>query len=102
MLDTLGLCQFAIANDRVVLTNFVKDLINNCYDLELTADDIVNLGRDTLRDEVAYNRNAEIDHIDSGPGFVRDEVLPPMGMVFGVDQAEMEKIWDNLDTVAVL
>jgi aldehyde:ferredoxin oxidoreductase len=102
MLDTIGLCQFAISNDRKVLTTFVADLFNNCYDLSLTPDDIVNLGRETLRDEVAFNKTAEISDIDAGPGFVRDEVLPPMGMVFGVDAAEMEKIWDNLDTVAVL
>lgn len=102
MLDTVGLCQFAIANDRNVLTTFIADLLNNCYDLELTQDDIVNLGRDTLRDEVAFNKGAEISNIDAGPDFIRSEILPPMGMVFGVEQAEMEKIWDNLDTVAVL
>jgi len=102
MLDTIGLCQFAISNDRTVLTSFVADLLNNCYDLSLTKDDIVNLGRDTLRDEVEFNKGAEISDIDKGPGFVRSETLPPMGMVFGVDQGEMEKIWDTLDTVQVL
>ena len=102
MLDTIGLCQFTISNDRNVLTTFLKDLINYCYDLELTQDDIVNLGRQTLRDEIAYNKGAEIPEFDDGPEFVRSEVLPPMSMVFGVDRAEMTKIWDNLDTVAVL
>ncbi len=102
MLDTIGLCQFAISNDRNVLTTLIKDLYNNCYDLNLTQDDIVNLGRETLRDEVAFNKGAEISDIDAGPEFVRSEVLPPMGMVFGVEKEDMDKIWDNLDTVAVL
>lgn len=102
MLDTIGLCQFAISNDRNVLTSFIKDLLNYCYEMELTQDDIVNLGRDALRDEVAFNKGAEIADIDTGPGFVRSETLPPMGMVFGVKQEEMEKIWDNLDSIKVL
>lgn len=102
MLDTLGLCQFAISNNRDTLTAFVRDLLNNCFDLSLTQDDIVNLGRDALRDEVEFNKGAEIPDIDPGPDFVRTESLPPMGMTFGVDAAEMAKIWDKLDTVAVL
>ena len=102
MLDTIGLCQFTVSHDRNVLTTFLKDLINYCYETELTQDDIVNLGRETLRDEVAFNKGAEICEFDAGPEFVRAEVLPPMSMVFGVDQADMEKIWDDLDSIAVL
>ena len=89
-------------NDRNVLTTFCRDLLNNCYDLSLTQEDIVNLGRDTLRDEVAFNKGAEIPDVDPGPDFVRTESLPPMGMTFGVDRAEMEKFWDKLDSVAIL
>ncbi len=101
-LDSLGLCQFAISGDKNVTASFVKDLLNACHELSVTEQDIVNLGRDTLRAEVEFNKGAEIDDIDSGPDFVRSETLPPMGQVFGVDPAEMETIWDNLDTIAVL
>ncbi|HJP51747.1 MAG: aldehyde ferredoxin oxidoreductase N-terminal domain-containing protein [Pseudomonadales bacterium] len=101
-LDALGLCEFAVPGDRTQTMTFVKDLLNACYDLELTADDMVNLGRDTLRDEIEFNKGAEIADFDPVPDFVRSEVLPPMGLVFGVDQKDITKIWDNLDTVAVL
>ncbi len=102
MADTLGMCQFAIPDDRNVLVNYLVSLLNDCYDLDLNQDDIVELGRGTLRDEITFNRGAEINDIDSGPGFIRTEALPPLDMVFGVDPAEMAKIWDNLDTVKVL
>ncbi len=102
MLDTIGMCQFTISNDINVLTAFVRDLFNDCYGMELTQDDVINLGRDCLRDEVAFNKGAEIADFEETPAFVSGESLPPMGMVFGVDKVDMEKIWDNLDTVALL
>lgn len=103
VLDSVGLCQFAIAGENPVTVTFCKDLINACYDLDITEDDIIDIGRDCLRDEVAFNKGAEFSTMHGdGPAFVRTEVLPPMGMVFGVDQADMDKIWDNLDTISVI
>ncbi|MDK1021169.1 MAG: aldehyde ferredoxin oxidoreductase N-terminal domain-containing protein [Candidatus Hydrogenedentes bacterium] len=103
VLDSIGLCQFAIAGETPVTVTFCKDLLNACYGLEITEDDVVNIGRDCLRDEVAFNKGAEFSTVHGdGPAFVRTEVLPPMNMVFGVEQAEMDKIWDNLDTISVI
>ncbi len=101
-LDALGLCQFAVTDDRKVLMTFVKDLLNACYEIELTEDDVVNLGRGTLRDELAFNKKAEYSTIHGpDPEFVRTEALPRLGMTFGVDQGEIDAIWDDLDTIAV-
>lgn len=100
--DSVGLCQFAIAGENPVTVAFCKDLINACYDLEIAEEDVINVGRDCLRDEVAFNKGAEFSTMHGdGPDFIRTEVLPPMGMVFGVDKADMDKIWDNLDTISV-
>ncbi len=102
-LDSLGLCQFAIAGTTPVTATFCKDLLNACYDLEITEEDIINIGRDCLRDEIEFNKGAEFSTMHGDfPSFIRTEVLPPMGMVFGVEQADMDKIWDNLDTIPVL
>jgi aldehyde:ferredoxin oxidoreductase len=103
VLDSMGLCQFAIAGETPITVTFCKDLINSCYDLSITEEDIVNVGRDCLRDEVAFNKGAEFStaHGD-GPAFVRTESLPPMNMTFGVEQSEMDHIWDKLDTIEVL
>jgi len=102
-LDSMGLCQFAIAGKTPVTATFCKDLLNACYDLSITEDDVINVGRGCLRDEVDYNKGAEFSTMHGDfPSFVREEVLPPMGMTFGVSQEEMDKIWDDLDTISVL
>ncbi len=101
-LDAIGMCEFAVTGDRKQTMTFVKDLLNACFGIDITEDDLVNIGRDTLRDEVEFNKGAEIADFDPIPDFVRTEVLPPMGMKFGVDADEISKIWDNLDTVDVI
>lgn len=103
MLDTLGLCNFAVTADRKLLVNFIKNLLNALQGTSVTDDDVVNVGRECLRDELKFNEKAEFSTIHGpDPEFVRTEVLPPMGMIFKVDQAEMDSIWENLDSVAVL
>jgi len=103
VLDSLGLCQFAVAGETPVTVTFCKDLLNALYNLEITEDDIIDVGRDCLRDEVAFNKGAEFStaHGD-GPAFIRTEVLPPMNMTFGVEKEDMDKIWDDLDTIKVI
>ena len=103
MHDSVGLCQFAIAGENPVTVKFCKDLINACYDLNITEDDIVNIGRDCLRDEIEFNKGAEFSTVhEAAPAFIREEVLPPMGSIFKVDQTEIDNIWDDLDTIAVI
>ncbi|MHC4357084.1 MAG: aldehyde ferredoxin oxidoreductase C-terminal domain-containing protein, partial [Planctomycetota bacterium] len=100
--DAMGLCYFATTLDRRVMMEFIKDLLNVRYGLSLTADDVVDVGRDTLRDEMKFNAEAGfVDANDPDPEFIRVEPVPPMDMVFGVPAEEMAKIWDNLDTVSI-
>ena len=96
--DAMGLCYFATTADRKILMEFLKELLNARYSLSLTADDVANLGRETLRDELKFNTEAGfIDVNEPDPEFIRTEPLPPGGGVFGVPAEEMSKIWDNLD-----
>ncbi len=101
--DSVGLCQFAVSGELPITIGFCKDLINACYGLEITEDDLVEVGRDCLRDELAFNKGAEFSTAwGDAPAFVRTEVLPPLSQTFGVPQEEMDKIWDELDTIAVI
>jgi len=100
--DTMGLCYFATTADRKILMEFLKELLNAHYGPSLTADDVANLGRDTLRDELKFNTEAGfIDVNEPDPEFIRTEPLPPEGGVFGVPAEEMANIWDDLDTIAI-
>jgi aldehyde:ferredoxin oxidoreductase len=101
-LDSIGLCEFAVSGDHKLTVTFVKDLFNSCFDLNVTEDDVINIGRDTLREEVAFNKGAEFSTMHTMPEFIRTEVLPPMSMVFGVPQSEMDNIWDDLDSITVI
>jgi len=100
--DAMGLCYFSITVDRKVMMEFLKDLLNARYGLNLTADDVVDVGRGTLRDEMKFNAEAGfVDANDPDPEFIRVEPLPASGMVFGVSADEMARIWDNLDTASI-
>ena len=103
VIDSMGLCQFAVGGAMPITMTFCKELINACYGLDITEEDLIEIGRECLRDEIAFNKGAEFStaHGDA-PAFVRTEVLPPMSMVFGVPQEEMDKIWDELDTIDVM
>ncbi len=102
-LDSIGLCQFAIAGKTPITVTFCKDLINACHGLDITEDDVINIGRGCLRDEIEFNKGAEFSTMHGDfPSYVRTEELPPMGMVFGVEPTEMENIWNDLDTIAVI
>jgi aldehyde:ferredoxin oxidoreductase len=103
LVDTLGLCNFAMSGDRKALLALLADLLDAQYGLKLTEDEIVNLGKQTLRDELKFNAAAGFNTIHEPlPSFVRTESLPPKGKVFGVPQAELDAIFDNLDTATIV
>ncbi|MBW2141482.1 MAG: aldehyde ferredoxin oxidoreductase, partial [Deltaproteobacteria bacterium] len=102
-LDSLAYCILAMPGDRQRLFSFLKDLINARYGLSLSVNDLIDIGRQTLKDELEFNRGAEFKKAhDPDPEFVRTEPLAPIGNVFDVDPEEIAGIWDNLDTIQVL
>lgn len=103
LIDSVGLCNFAVTGDRQILMDFIKDIMNAHLGLSLTADDVVNIGRDCLRAEVKFNDAAGFNALhEVMPQFVRTEGLLPAGALFGVKQEEMDDIWSNLDSISVL
>jgi len=102
MMDSLGYCTLAAPGDRKALLTFLKDLINARFGLNVNEEDLVKIGRETLKDEVAFNKKAGfIEANDPAPAFVRTEPLAPTQSVFGVPRDEMDKIWNQLDTIAI-
>jgi aldehyde:ferredoxin oxidoreductase len=102
MMDSLGYCTLAAPNDKKALFNFLKDLIKARFGLSVSEDDLVKIGRETLRDEVAFNKKAGFNEAnDPSPEFVQTEPLAPTQSVFDVPREEMDRIWDQLDTIAI-
>jgi alcohol dehydrogenase class IV len=97
--DTFGYCLNAVPGGQHSTYEFLATLINARYGLNLTADDIVEVAKRTLKEELKFNEGAEFSKIyELYPEFVRKEKLPPTNSVFDVDDAEIKTIWEKLDS----
>jgi aldehyde:ferredoxin oxidoreductase len=97
MVDSLGYCLLAAPSDPSAASAFFKDLLKARYGLEVTAEELMEIGKQTLRDEIKFNEGAEFNTIHGpDPEFVRNEPLAPTGSVFDVDAGEVASIWERL------
>jgi len=102
VMDTIGYCTVARTGDQQPLLGFLKDLINARYGLSLDVNDLVDIGRQTLRDELEFNKGTAFGTAhDPDPDFVRTEPIAPKDMVFDVEPDEIAGIWEMLDTIDV-
>ncbi len=57
----------------------------------MTPEDVMEIGKQTLRDQLAFNEKAEFSKMDLKiPSFVREESIEPTDAVFDVDEAEVK------------
>jgi aldehyde:ferredoxin oxidoreductase len=96
-IDSTGMClfiAFAALDDEKCLPALI-DLINAKFDLSLTGDDVVGLGKYILKTEKAFNTAAGFTAIDDRlPEFFYNEKLPPHNVVFDFSGAEIDTFWD--------
>ncbi len=96
-LDATGYClfiAFAIL-DQEDTFNAMVDTINGMYDLSLTADDVVALGKKILSMERDFNKRAGFtqEH-DRLPRFMRREALPPHNVVFDIADEQLDTVFN--------
>ncbi len=96
-LDATGYClfiAFAIL-DQEDTFNAMVDTINGMYDLSLTADDVVALGKKILSMERDFNKRAGFtqEH-DRLPRFMRREALPPHNVVFDIADEQLDTLFN--------
>jgi choline dehydrogenase len=97
--DAFGYCLNSVPGGRASIYQFFADLMNARYGLRLTPTDIMEIGKQALKDQLAFNEKAEFSKMDSKAAtFVREEAIAPTGQVFDVDDAEIEKVWKGLDS----
>ena len=98
-LDALGLCYFvgtAIGNNP----RLIVDLVEAVYGRPLGERFFIDLGKEVLRDERAFNEAAGFGPgQDRLPQFFRTEKLPPFDLVFDVPQEEINGFWEELEKV---
>jgi aldehyde:ferredoxin oxidoreductase len=97
--DAFGYCLNAVPGGRASIYQFFADLTNARYGLRLTPEDIMDIGKQTLKDQLAFNERAEFSKMDSNTSaFVREETITPTDQVFDVDDGEIKNIWSGLDS----
>jgi aldehyde:ferredoxin oxidoreductase len=97
MVDSMGYCLLASPSDHTAAIGFFKDLLKARYGREATEQELMEIGRQTLRDELNFNKGAEFATVHGpDPAFYRNEPLAPTGSVFDVDPREIASIWDRL------
>ncbi len=97
MVDSLGYCLLASPSDHAAALGFFKDLLKARYGLDVSEEDLMEIGRQTLRDELRFNEEAGFNALHGAdPEFFRSEPLAPTGSVFDVDPAEIASIWERL------
>ena len=96
-IDSTGMCLFIAfaALDNAECLPALIDLINARYDLALTGDDVVGLGKYILKTERAFNTAAGFTATDDRlPEFFSTEPLPPHNLTFGFSGEEIDTFWN--------
>lgn len=94
--DSLGLCVFgqSVTNTN---TEFLAATLNAAYGTSLTADFFEALGRETLRLEQEFNRQAGFtEQDDELPAFFYTEPVPPTNRVARFHAADVHAMYERL------
>ena len=96
-IDAAGFClfiAFAILDQEDTFNSMV-DMINGMYDLNMTGDDVAELGKKILSMEREFNRNAGFtaSH-DRLPRFFKRESLAPHNVTFDISDEELDQVFN--------
>jgi aldehyde:ferredoxin oxidoreductase len=90
--DCTGLCMFTFLNEAHGL---LTKMINGLYGTNMSEDEYVQMGKDVLKAERAFNLAAGIGpEADRLPKWMTREPLPPTNEVFDVPQEEVDDFWN--------
>lgn len=96
-LDSTGMCLFinyAILSKPENFQFFV-DLLNGFTGLEMTRDDVLDLGKSVLKNEREFNEKAGFtSKHDRLPEFFKKEPLPPHNTTFIVKDEELDQVFN--------
>jgi aldehyde:ferredoxin oxidoreductase len=95
--DAFGYCLNSVPGGEPVYP-FFADLMNARFGLNMTEEDVINIAKQTLRDQLAFNAKAQFSKIDMTiPAFFREELIAPTSSVFDVAETEVQALWNGLD-----
>jgi aldehyde:ferredoxin oxidoreductase len=95
--DSTGMCLFIAfaVLDQPDTFQALIDMINGFYGLELTADDVTELGKTILKAEREFNRRAGFTAMDDRlPRFFKREKLAPHDVDFDVPDEQLDEVFN--------
>lgn len=98
MADSFGLCILAAPSDPTRLFVYLKALLKGRYGINLSANQLFEIGKETLRLELKFNQGTDFQTANPEPGFLRTEKLAPLSSVFNIPEEEVNSIWDRLES----
>lgn len=94
--DTFGYCINSVPGGQSSLYGYLADLMKARYGVDFTADDVVEIGKQTLKDQLKFNEETEFNKQPEKPEFFRIEAINQDNDVFDVDESEIKNIWNGL------
>lgn len=95
--DSTGMCIFVAfpALDDPACLPALIDMINARFGINLTGDDVTNLGATILKTEREFNLKAGLSSAtDRIPEFMKYEALPPHNVVWDFTNEEIDEFWN--------
>jgi len=96
VLDSMGCCYFIGPSYEVM--EIVTSAINAMYNLELSIEDVINIGKNILKTELAFNEKAGITKdLNDLPKFLKQEPSEPSNLKFTFTKEELQNFWKKLN-----
>jgi len=95
VMDSMGCCYFIGPSYENM--ELIANAINAMYDLNLTRDDVIDIGKNILKTEIKFNEKAGISHSTNDvPEFFRREPSEPTGLKYTFSKEDLKSFWDKL------
>jgi len=96
ILDSMGVCYFVGPSYENM--EIITAAINAMHNLDLTREDIIKIGKQILKTEIAFNEKAGITKDKNDvPDFLKLEPSEPSGLKFTFTKEELHNFWKKLD-----
>ena len=96
VLDSMGCCYFIGPSYENM--EIITAAINAMYNLDLTREDVINIGKQILKTEIAFNEKAGITKDKNDvPEFLKLEPSEPSGLKFTFDKEDLQDFWKSLE-----
>ncbi len=95
--DSTGMCIFVAfpALDDPACLPALIDMLNARFGINLSGDDVTNLGKNILKIEHEFNLKAGLSSADDRiPEFMKYEKLPPHDVVWDFTNEEIDEFWN--------